>query len=349
MASGADDDPSPTGVVATEETGTGRRRRRRERSRVVVQILTAVAVSVVVVLGVVALRDRADAVAALDVALPHVGWLLACVVANVAGNAVLTDAWRVGVRLAGHDLPFAVAGRVWGTSQFSRFLFPGATVGARAGLGRRHGVPAGVGAATTLVEFALSLAVSPTLLLATLPWWLDELPAGLGWVPWTAAVPVALVVALLVAPMGTLQLVARGLGAVPVLRDRAVRGAAALQDVTLDRSTTVGLVARYLLNVVLRLAGFLALVVGATGGRLDRDALLLAVGAYAVGRFVGRIALFAPGGVGPREGATVVVLGPLLGLGGATLVVVVERLLELVAEVVLLGLCALALARRPGR
>lgn len=331
--------------VATSAGAAPSRARRRTWTRIGVTVLGSVAV----VVAVVALRDRVDAVARIEFVWPAPGWIALCVATNVAGNAVLTDAWRVGVRLAGHELSFPTAGRVWGISQFSRFLFPGATVGARAGLGVQHGVPASIGAATTLFEFVWSLAAMPLLLLATLPWWLSALPDGLAWVPWTALLPLGVVVALVAAPRWTLGIAARGVGAVPLLRDRLGGASEALAAVPLNRRVAGGLLVRYLVNLVLRVVGFLGLVVGSVRGVLTSDELLLVVGAYAVGRFVGRLALFAPGGLGPREGATLLVLGRLLGVGGATLVVLLERLLELVAEVVLLGLCSAPALRRGSR
>jgi hypothetical protein len=63
---------------------------------------------------------------------------------------------------------------------------------------------------------------------------------------------------------------------------------------------------------------------------------------------LGLLALFAPGGIGVREGVFYVLLTPYLGSGGALALSVASRL-ELTVTEAVAGLGALALGRRKGR
>jgi hypothetical protein len=73
-----------------------------------------------------------------------------------------------------------------------------------------------------------------------------------------------------------------------------------------------------------------------------------AAGVFALGYILGLLALFAPGGIGVREGVFYVLLTPYLGSGGALALSVASRL-ELTVTEAVAGLGALALGRRKGR
>lgn len=305
------------------------------------------AVSIAVLVAtVVAVRGRwADAA---DAAWPAAGWLVGAVVVNVLGNLVLVDAWRVTTALAGPRLPLLVATDVWGSAQLTRLVLPAAPVASRAALAAPHGVPPGIGALTTLVEFAWMLVGTPALALATAPWWLADAPRDLAWVAASAVVPVAAVVAILVWPTRMLTLLAATLERIPLLGARLAGTAAAVRTAPLTRRLAVALLGRYAATTVLRLAGFLLLAVGLVGAGDAWSLLPVLVGAAALGRFVGTIAIFAPGGIGPREGVTAIVLGPYLGSGPVLVLVALSRLTELAAEVALLAVVRVLRALRRG-
>lgn len=71
------------------------------------------------------------------------------------------------------------------------------------------------------------------------------------------------------------------------------------------------------------------------------DQLLPMISAAALASTVGYLAIFAPAGVGVREGVLLVILNPLMGEGPAAIVVVLQRLMQTLVE---LGLAGIGLA-----
>lgn len=276
--------------------------------------------------------------------LPAVAPVVAAVAANVAGNAVVVLAWRDVLAAAGARLPARVAAWVWSLSQLARYTLGAAQVGGRALVGRRWGLTATAGAVTALVEVAWQSSLTATLVLATLPWWLTgaEPLRGLAAV---GVLPAALLVAGLVDPQGMLRAVARVLGWAPLRRLGGVRLAAAAARVRMGRAQAARLTLLYAGNAALRLAAFL-LLFAAVGGHLAADGLR-AAGAYGLGQLVGRLAVFAPGGLGPREGATALAIFPAIGGGPALVLVAAVRLAEIVAEA--LFFAAARVARPPAQ
>ena len=74
----------------------------------------------------------------------------------------------------------------------------------------------------------------------------------------------------------------------------------------------------------------------------DVPDLPVAVGSFAAGYIVGLLALFAPGGLGVREGVLVVLLAPAIGAGPALVLSIGSRILMSVTEV-LAALAGLAI------
>ena len=262
---------------------------------------------------VLALRGR---VAAVDASggLPGLGAFALAVSANAAANAVLVSAWRGLLAAAGAPLDGRVAARVWSSSQLARYAIGGAQFAGRAVAGRRHGVRASRGTMTALVEVGWSAAVTGAVALATAPWWLPPASSALAW---AGALPVAALAVLLVRP-----------------------DLARLDG--LDRGAAARITALYTLNATLRLAAFLALF-AAVGGSVTAEGLR-AAGALALGQLAGWAAVFAPGGLGPREGATALAVAPAVGGGPALVLVASTRLAELLAEALF---AAAARLRRP--
>ena len=278
------------------------------------------------VLGVLArvFLQRVDAVEAADLEWPTLWACASAVVAFMVANEILVRAWLALVAVGGARLTTRVGRWVWSSTQLTRYTIGMAQVASRAVVARRHGMSPTAGALTTILEVIWYSCVNALVAVATIPWWLSG--TGLGWAAWLAVVPGVVLALALARPASFLSL-ARWASRLPVLR--RVGGLAAAADVTVDRRDTVTLTAAYVGNFVVRLVGFLALYVG-VGGSIDD--LGRVVGAFALGHLIGALAVFAPGGLGPREGVTAVVLAPLLPGGTILALVAVTRLLELVAE-----------------
>lgn len=262
--------------------------------------------------------------------------------ANLLGNCLLIDAWRRLVGAVGPWLPFRAAARVWTLSQLARYTIGAAQVAGRALAGRSYGVGASAGALTTLVEIAWGMSLTAAVVLGTAPWWLPG-ANDLRWVALLAAVPTAIVIGGLVAPERLLGGVARLFRAPFLRRVGGQRLTAGLAGIRVDRRLTAGVTIRYLAVIGLRIVAALALL-APVGGGLGQDGLRTA-GAWALGQVVGALAVFAPGGLGPREGATALVMAPAVGVEGALLFVALLRLGEVVAE--LIGFLAARVAGSP--
>lgn len=292
------------------------------------------------VLGGVVLAGRWDGVRAAG-GLPGVAPSAAAAGLYLVANALLAWTWQHVVLLAGARIGYRPAAWVWASSQLARYAVGAAQVGGRAVAGRRYGLPAVAGAVTTVVEVAWQTSLTAAVVLATLPWWLP----GAGDLRWLAAVgvvPVAVLVAGLLHPQGLVRAVAALLSRPPLRRLAGGRLPEAARALRLSRTDAARVTVLFAANTALRLAGFLV-VFAAVGGDLATG-WLHAIGAYAVGQLVGRLAVFAPGGLGPREGATALALIPAIGAGPAVVLVAATRLLELVAE---LAFFAVARGLRP--
>lgn len=288
------------------------------------------------------LRERWDEVSRAG-GLPGLAPCLVAAVVHLAANAVAVTTWRRLVLVTGGRPSWPAAAWVWAASQLARYGVSGGQVAGRAVLARRYGMGAVTGGVTALVETTWQLAVMGLLVLSTLPWWLPG-TGELTWLVVAGALPAALLVAGSVAPSWLLGVVARVASWGPLRRVAGGRIAGGLDGLELGPAGAARLTALFLGNVLLRLLAFVVLL-AAVGGDLPRD-VPVAVAAYAIGQVAGRLAFFAPGGLGAQEGAAALVLAPVLGGPVALLLVAVTRLAELVGE---LAFLALARARRPVR
>lgn len=261
--------------------------------------------------------------------------------ANLAANAVLALTWGDIVAAAGTRLDRSLAAWIWASSQLSRYLIGGAQIAGRAVVAARHGVTLRTGGASAVIEVILAFCVASAAALATVPSWAGDADA-VRWLGAVAVVPAGLFVSLVVAPGPTTRVLAGAMARLPAAAGR-------FGSLARDRIPPTGLLARVaalmLTNFAIRVAGFAVLVAGASegvgAGRL--------VGAYALGQVAGRVAIFAPGGVGPREGVTALVLAPVTGMGGAVAIVAAARLVEVVAELGFLGIAFGAFRRHAAR
>jgi uncharacterized membrane protein YbhN (UPF0104 family) len=293
-------------------------------------------------LAALALEGRWEAVGDAG-GLPGPGALLLAGTAFLVANVVLALTWREVVRAAGGQIAPSAAAWVWAASQLTRYSLGAMQVGGRAVLGRRYGLTLTAGGVTALVEIGWQTSITAMLVLVTAPWWLGA-AEGLAWLAWAGLAPAAVLLAGLLAPERLLALLAAVLRWGPLARLTRGRLGGKVERIGLGRREAARLTALYALNTSLRLGGFLALF-AALGGDLPSQAPL-AVGAASLGQLVGRLAVFAPGGLGPREGATALAIAPAIGGAPALVLVAATRLVELVAELAFLGLAFLA---RPAR
>jgi hypothetical protein len=303
--------------------------------------LAAWALSVAVVAAAaLALRGRWAAAGAAG-GLP--GWQAstAAVALYASANAVLAAAWRQILALLAPPPPFGALAWVWAASQLSRYAVGPGQVPGRGLLARRYGVPAAAGAVTALVELGWLIGMTAALALATLPWWLPG-AGDLRWLAWAGALPAAGLAVGLVRPQALVAVTGRLVAWRPVDRLTGGRLRGAAERVSVRPADAARLAGIYALNNLVRIGAFVVLF-AAVGGDPRRH-LLLAVGAYSVGQLVGWLAVFAPGGLGPREGATFLVVAPVLGAGPALLLVAAVRILELGGELVFLAVARAALA-----
>lgn len=274
-------------------------------------------------------RERFGAVSASDVPLPAAWSIAAAVGAFVLGNELLVRAWMGLTAMGGGHLPRKLARWVWAKSQLARYAIGMAQVPARAIVARRHGMAASTGAITTLLEVVWYACINGLMALATVPWWLPG--TGLGWAAWFAVLPGLVIALALLSPQAFLS-AALLLGRLPLLN--RIGALEKVRDLQVSRRDTALLTLLYVGNATIRLAGFLALFVGVGG---STDDLLRATGAFALGHLIGAVAVFAPGGLGPREGVTAVALAPVIGGGPVLMLVAAVRLLELAAELLYAG------------
>lgn len=260
---------------------------------------------------------------------PPAGPTLAAFVLNVAANAALVGGWLAVLHTTVTRLGWRPALWVWAGSQLVRYGLGGAQIGGRVVLARRYGVPPVTAGASALVETLWQQSLNAAVLLATIGWWLPAARSLTG-VAAAAAVPVAILVAGLVAPRRLLALLA----AVGRLRPLRRLPLERLERVAMTRRAAAAATLWFGANTALRSIGFVALFTAVGGAWGDWP---LAVGAYMLGKLVGQAAAFVPGGIGPREGATALAVAPALGGGPALLLVAAARLVEIAAEVVFAG------------
>ncbi len=274
-------------------------------------------------------RERAavaDAWARLDA--PSVALALVLSVANVA---LAGASWRAVLADLGSPLARRDAARVFFVGQLGRYV-PGSVLQfvAQAELAHDLGVPRRRAGSALVVALLVSTTTAGLLVTGVLPVALRgaDLP-GAAWagpVRWLAPLLLVLLVpAVLNRLLGVLLRAARR---EPLEHPVTARGLLASAAWALASWAAVGLQVFVLAT---------ALGAGEPAGRL----LALAVGGYALAWAVGFLVVLAPAGAGAREVVLAAVLAPVVGAGGAAVVVLGSRVLLTLADL-LLALAALA-------
>lgn len=245
-------------------------------------------------------------------------WVTLAGAAILATYGLLIRAWTLVLAGWAQRLPLARAASIWCISNLGRYL-PGKvwTVAGLAVLARRSGVSGWAAAASAVVMQFLAVATGAAVFLAFVPtesFAPTVSPALVG-----AAGMAGAVAAVVLATSPLLQKVARvirpDVTLQPLAPSAATFGAAATAAAWLGYGLALWLLAR--------------------GVVPDADlSIPMAVGAFAGAYIVGLVFIFAPGGVGVREGVLVTLLTPSVGGGAAVVLAVASRLLMTVTEIV---------------
>jgi uncharacterized membrane protein YbhN (UPF0104 family) len=248
------------------------------------------------------------------------GWIAASVLVVFAAYAVLIEGWRRVVVSMGERLPFRTAARIWFLASLGKYV-PG-KVWALAGaaiLAQRAGVDPSAAVAGALVLQVLALTSGAAVVAMTVPDVFQR--AGQGAQPLLGAV-------ILLSVLGVLVLTwQRALDRISSLLPSSWPKLRAISPVILA--------AAFLANVVAWAAYGVAVVLLARGLLPTANlGLAQAIGVFTCSYIVGFLALFAPGGLGPRESVFLLMLSGSLGLKAAAALALASRLLLTATEVI---------------
>lgn len=261
------------------------------------------------------------------------GWIVASVLVVFASYAVLIEAWRRVVRSMGETLAFWTAVRIWFLASLGKYI-PGKVwaVAGAAVLAQRAGVDPSVAVAGALVLQVLALASGAAVVAITAAEAFQTVGRG--------ATPIAAAIILL-----SLIGVA-GLTSQPFL-DRVGRLLPASWP--RPRAIPAGMVGAAFVANVLAWIGYGVALLLLTRGLLPGVVLSLpqAIGVFTCSYLAGFLALFAPGGLGPRESVFLLLLAGDIGLKPAAALALASRLLLTGTEV--LPAVPLLLRRRAER
>ncbi|MGD0373123.1 MAG: lysylphosphatidylglycerol synthase domain-containing protein [Streptosporangiaceae bacterium] len=278
--------------------------------------------------GYAVVREWADVRAALASLgfLAVAGAMLSVLFALLATMQV----WRLLLAALGSPLPARAASRIMFVGQLGKYL-PGSVwpVLAQMELGTAHRVPRHRSASAAVLTMLLTLLAGLLVALVTLPF----LPGSTSYRWIFLAAPVLLVCLhpkLLNRVLAWLLRVTRRPAMEQPLAGRAIAAALAW---------ALGSWVCYGLQIWL-----MAIRLGAPYG----TGALLATGGFAFAWCVGFVVVFAPAGAGVRDVLLVAILAPTLGVGSATAVALVSRVLLTAGDLVTAAAAA-GLGRRSGR
>jgi glycosyltransferase 2 family protein len=246
-------------------------------------------------------------------------WIAASILVVFAGYATLIEAWRRVVQSMGERLGFLTAARIWFLASLGKYI-PGKVwaVAGAAILARRAGVDPSAAVAGALVLQALALASGAAAVALTAR---ESFQAMGGEVVLLAGALLATCIAGLavLASQSLLDRINRWLPrSLPPLRAVSPAVLATAFAANLFAWVAYGTALLFLTNGVL------------SDVRLS---LPQAIGVFTCSYLVGFIALFAPGGLGPRESVFLLMLAGDIGLKPAAGLALASRLLLTGTEV----------------
>jgi hypothetical protein len=246
-------------------------------------------------------------------------WIAASVLVIFATYAVLIEAWRRVVLSMGEHLRFSTAARIWFVASLGKYL-PGKVwaVAGAAVLARRAGVDPAVAVAGALMLQALALGSGAVAVAVTAP----ETFRAAG----PEVAPLILLV-LLLSLAGVAALASQN------ILDRINR----LLPRSLPplRAVRVDMLALAFAGNLCAWVGYGAALLLLARGVLPDLALSLpqSIGVFTCSYLIGFIALFAPGGLGPRESVFLLILASDVGLKPAAGLALASRILLTGTEV----------------
>ncbi|MQY07163.1 hypothetical protein ACRB68_52620 [Actinomadura sp. RB68] len=254
--------------------------------------------------------------------------LLGSLAAGCAGLWTWMVAWRIFVRGMGSPLPLKAAFRIAAISALGKYV-PGKVwaLVTQIEMSREHDVPRERSFSATMLAVATSMACGLAVAAATLPLTSPAARERYWWLFLLAPVLLACLHPRIVT--WAINLVLRLARREPLERPVGL-------GVTLHAiAWTIVAWALFGLHIWL-----LCVAVGGSGGGLP----FMATGAYALAFVAGFLVLIAPGGLGAREAAMVLVLTPVLPAGAPAVVAVASRVLLTVADLLGAGV-AVAMGR----
>jgi hypothetical protein len=254
---------------------------------------------------------------------PYIG---AALLAGVLGLGAWMQAWRSLLAGLGSPLPLRAAVRVYFVSQLGKYI-PGSVWAfvAQMELAKEHRVPRERGGSAALLAMATTIATGCAVAAVTLPLTSSDATHRYWWLLFLAPVSLALLHPRVVAfALGHALRVARR----PPLTRTAGLGTTAITVAW----TTLGW---------LLFGAHAWLLVRAAGG----SGFFLATGAYALAFTAGFLVVIAPGGVGVREAALTVALGPVIP--APLVVALASRVVMTVADLAWAGAAVLLGTRHP--
>ncbi len=282
-------------------------------------------------------------------------WLLAAAVTYLVGWLPSVWFWQRVLQTLGAEPPFSLTLRAYYCGHLGKYV-PGkaAALVIRSAMLKRAGVPVSVSAISATLEtlgvmgvgLAIALALAPFTLPAAgwqrSPQWLSPLREQQWLGPGLVAVSVLIVVPL--ASIGLVKFAARQAAALKADSEKVAAPILESRFGDIAKLLLVGTVAfvpTWLLHGL-----SLGCVLHAIGAAdvTDSSQWLLWVGAIGAGNSLGFFVLFAPGGLGVREGILIATLEPVVGGPAAVATAALLRLVWLAAEVVAAG--AAAIGRR---
>lgn len=252
----------------------------------------------------------------------RIEWMLAAFVVNLAYVGLYAQLW---VRLADHSglrLPTVDAyGITFRALAFKYLPVRIAGIGYRLWAYQRYGGWSTARIVAALYGESALVFISAALLLGLSSPWIGWAGLGLGWLPLVGAL--VLLTGLALMPQAAEWMAERTKWGAKEIRQVAAGARLALSGQFL---------VRYLAAWLL-LGGGLWLTIAALGQGLSGRNLLACLWAYPLAGLAGMVALFAPAGLGVREGVLALALGTILPPGEAALTALAARILILGAEV----------------
>ena len=272
--------------------------------------------------------------ARLDV---DVRYLLLALPLSLATRFVQPLAWRALIEGFGEPAPpYPQLTHVYALSWLGRYI-PGkvAWIGAKILFGREHGVSAATLAASSVAEAILHLSTALAVALLLSAFWGDAIPLG-------PNVELLAVVALAVLSVAL----------VPSLFDRVMRlatsrartGTPVAGQRLRGRALLTAAAVYVTIHAVSGIPVFL--IIRAMHASIDSALVPELTAAILIAGTMGTLAVFAPAGLGVREGILIVALGALMPRAIAVAAVVVLRLWAIALDVMFYGIAALV-ARMP--